>query len=180
MEAESFEDEEAAALLNEHYVSIKAREGAKRGEVLLGSSARHAGGGRHVAQSCAPTHANRQNRRQVDREERPDVDRVYMTYVQALTGRGGWPMSVWLTPGLEPIMGATYLPPAVRAQGRVLRVGGDWERVAHPWAGANNGRDLPAVGGACGGTAARLGAFCGGEGWSGASLAGRLRARPNA
>ncbi|KAI8467827.1 MAG: hypothetical protein J3K34DRAFT_454440 [Monoraphidium minutum] len=73
MERESFEDEEAAALLNSHYIAIK-----------------------------------------VDREERPDVDRVYMTYVQALTGGGGWPMSVWLTPRLEPIYGATYLPPTDR------------------------------------------------------------------
>src|SRR5207237_7020041 len=38
----------------------------------------------------------------VDREERPDVDRVYMSFVQATTGSGGWPMSVWLTPALEP------------------------------------------------------------------------------
>jgi uncharacterized protein len=47
----------------------------------------------------------------VDREERPDVDRVYMTFVQATTGSGGWPMSVWLTPGLEPFYGGTYFPP---------------------------------------------------------------------
>eukprot|EP00882_Tetradesmus_deserticola_P004133 GHRQ01004365.1.p1 GENE.GHRQ01004365.1~~GHRQ01004365.1.p1 ORF type:complete len:347 (+),score=129.66 GHRQ01004365.1:108-1148(+) len=47
----------------------------------------------------------------VDREERPDVDRVYMTFVQALTGGGGWPMSVWLTPGeLKPFYGGTYYP----------------------------------------------------------------------
>ena len=50
----------------------------------------------------------------VDREERPDVDRVYMTFVQATTGSGGWPMSVWLTPGLEPFYGGTYFPPAGR------------------------------------------------------------------
>jgi len=48
----------------------------------------------------------------VDREERPDVDRVYMTFVQATTGSGGWPMSVWLTPGLKPFYGGTYFPPA--------------------------------------------------------------------
>src|SRR5207253_3084093 len=48
----------------------------------------------------------------VDREERPDVDRVYMTCVQATTGSGGWPMSVWLTPGLKPFYGGTYFPPA--------------------------------------------------------------------
>ncbi len=47
----------------------------------------------------------------VDREERPDVDRVYMTYVQATTGSGGWPMSVFLTPTLEPFFGGTYFPP---------------------------------------------------------------------
>ena len=50
----------------------------------------------------------------VDREERPDVDRVYMTYVQAATGHGGWPLSVWLTPGLEPFFGGTYFPPEDR------------------------------------------------------------------
>jgi uncharacterized protein len=50
----------------------------------------------------------------VDREERPDVDRVYMTFVQATTGGGGWPMSVWLTPALEPFVGGTYFPPEDR------------------------------------------------------------------
>ena len=47
----------------------------------------------------------------VDREERPDVDRVYMAFVQATTGGGGWPMSVWLTPDLMPFFGGTYYPP---------------------------------------------------------------------
>lgn len=47
----------------------------------------------------------------VDREERPDVDHVYMTFVQATTGSGGWPMSVWLTPDLAPFFGGTYFPP---------------------------------------------------------------------
>ena len=47
----------------------------------------------------------------VDREERPDIDRLYMTYVQATTGGGGWPMSVWLTPELKPFFGGTYFPP---------------------------------------------------------------------
>jgi len=47
----------------------------------------------------------------VDREERPDVDQVYMTFVQATTGHGGWPMSVWLTPDLRPFVGGTYFPP---------------------------------------------------------------------
>src|SRR5260221_2289135 len=73
MERESFESEDLAAVLNEHFVSIK-----------------------------------------VDREERPDVDRVYMTFVQATTGSGGWPMSVWLTPELKPFYGGTYFPPAAR------------------------------------------------------------------
>jgi len=50
----------------------------------------------------------------VDREERPDVDRVYMTFVQATTGAGGWPMSVWLTPDLRPFFGGTYFPPTSR------------------------------------------------------------------
>ena len=73
MEHESFESPELAALLNQHFVSIK-----------------------------------------VDREERPDVDRVYMTFVQATTGSGGWPMSVWLTPELQPFYGGTYFPPSAR------------------------------------------------------------------
>jgi uncharacterized protein YyaL (SSP411 family) len=67
----------------------------------------------------------------VDREERPDVDRVYMTFVQATTGGGGWPMSVWLTPDLKPFVGGTYFPPEERygqpAFKRVL------ERIATAW-----------------------------------------------
>jgi uncharacterized protein len=67
----------------------------------------------------------------VDREERPDVDRVYMTFVQATTGGGGWPMSVWLTPNLKPFVGGTYFPPADRygqpAFKKVL------ERIAEAW-----------------------------------------------
>jgi uncharacterized protein YyaL (SSP411 family) len=70
MEAESFEDEEIACFLNQHYVAIK-----------------------------------------VDREERPDVDAVYMSAVQQLTGSGGWPMSVWLTAAREPFFAGTYFPP---------------------------------------------------------------------
>jgi uncharacterized protein len=50
----------------------------------------------------------------VDREERPDVDRIYMLFVQASTGSGGWPMSVWLTPQLKPFFGGTYFPPDSR------------------------------------------------------------------
>ena len=73
MEHESFEQDGVAAVLNEHFVSIK-----------------------------------------VDREERPDVDRVYMAFVQATTGSGGWPMSVWITPELKPFYGGTYFPPSSR------------------------------------------------------------------
>jgi uncharacterized protein YyaL (SSP411 family) len=47
----------------------------------------------------------------VDREERPDVDRVYMAALQAMTRGGGWPMSMFLTPDLKPFFGATYIPP---------------------------------------------------------------------
>ncbi len=67
----------------------------------------------------------------VDREERPDVDRVYMTFVQATTGGGGWPMSAWLTPRLEPFVGGTYFPPEDRfgqpAFKKVL------QRIAEAW-----------------------------------------------
>ena len=50
----------------------------------------------------------------VDREERPDVDRVYMAFVQATSGSGGWPMTVFLTPELKPFYGGTYFPPVSR------------------------------------------------------------------
>ena len=50
----------------------------------------------------------------VDREERPDVDKIYMTFVQATTGGGGWPMNVLLTPDLKPFFGGTYFPPEGR------------------------------------------------------------------
>jgi uncharacterized protein len=73
MEHESFEDEQTAALMNEHFVSIK-----------------------------------------VDREERPDLDSVYMDAVVSLTGHGGWPMTVFLTPSGEPFFGGTYYPPEPR------------------------------------------------------------------
>lgn len=52
----------------------------------------------------------------VDREERPDVDRIYMSYVQATTGSGGWPLSVFLTPQLQPFYGGTYFPPVNHAR----------------------------------------------------------------
>src|SRR3954471_1208748 len=73
MEHESFEDEETAAIQNEHFVNIK-----------------------------------------VDMEERPDVDQIYMNFVQLTTGRGGWPMNVFLTPDKRPFFGGTYFPPAPR------------------------------------------------------------------
>ena len=50
----------------------------------------------------------------VDREERPDIDAIYMNAVQALTGRGGWPMTVFLTPDLRPFYAGTYFPPEDR------------------------------------------------------------------
>jgi len=70
MAHESFEDEEIAALLNAHFVSIK-----------------------------------------VDREERPDIDEVYMGVCQAMTGSGGWPLSVFMTPDKKPFFSGTYFPP---------------------------------------------------------------------
>jgi uncharacterized protein len=73
MAHESFEDEDTAVFLNEHFVCVK-----------------------------------------VDREERPDVDAVYMEAVQAATGQGGWPMTVFLTPDAEPFYFGTYFPPAPR------------------------------------------------------------------
>ncbi|MEU5979869.1 thioredoxin domain-containing protein [Streptomyces sp. NPDC047315] len=73
MAHESFEDEETAAYLNEHFVAVK-----------------------------------------VDREERPDVDAVYMEAVQAATGQGGWPMTVFLTGDAEPFYFGTYFPPEPR------------------------------------------------------------------
>ncbi|XP_045035802.1 spermatogenesis-associated protein 20 isoform X1 [Daphnia magna] len=54
----------------------------------------------------------------VDREERPDVDKMYMSFVQAISGRGGWPMSVWMTPELKPVYGGTYYPPDDRYYGQ--------------------------------------------------------------
>ena len=67
----------------------------------------------------------------VDREERPDIDRIYMSYVQATTGGGGWPMSVWLTPDLKPFVGGTYFPPDNRhgRAGFPLIL----ERIAQAW-----------------------------------------------
>jgi uncharacterized protein len=73
MERESFEDEQTAALMNEHFVCVK-----------------------------------------VDREERPDVDALYMEAVQAMTGHGGWPLNVFVTPEQVPFFGGTYFPPEPR------------------------------------------------------------------
>jgi Highly conserved protein containing a thioredoxin domain len=68
----------------------------------------------------------------VDREERPDVDRLYMAFVQATTGQGGWPMSVWLTPEGKPFFGGTYFPP----EDRYGRIGfpGLCRQIARLWA----------------------------------------------
>jgi uncharacterized protein YyaL (SSP411 family) len=69
----------------------------------------------------------------VDREERPDLDQIYMAAVQALTGQGGWPMSVFLTPDLRPFTGGTYFPPDDRygrpGFARVLRTVAEWWRT---------------------------------------------------
>jgi len=70
MERESFENEQIAKIMNEHFISIK-----------------------------------------VDREQRPDVDRIYMNAVTMMTGSGGWPLSVFLTPDGKPFYGGTYFPP---------------------------------------------------------------------
>lgn len=75
MERESFENEEIAEIMNEHFVCIK-----------------------------------------VDREERPDLDDIYMSATQAFTRSGGWPMSVWLTPDQRPFYAGTYFPPTSRYQ----------------------------------------------------------------
>lgn len=69
MERESFEDEEVAELLNEHFIAIK-----------------------------------------VDREERPDIDHIYMSVCQALTGQGGWPLTIFMTPERKPFYAGTYFP----------------------------------------------------------------------
>ncbi|MDQ6644770.1 MAG: thioredoxin domain-containing protein [Chloroflexota bacterium] len=82
MERESFENEEIAAIMNQHFVSIK-----------------------------------------VDREERPDIDAIYMQAVQALTQQGGWPMTVFLTPDGRPFYGGTYFPPRDRQYGQQVMPG---------------------------------------------------------
>ena len=67
----------------------------------------------------------------VDREERPDIDRIYMLFVQASTGSGGWPMSVWLTPDRKPFFGGTYFPPDNRYGRPGFRM--ILERLAQSW-----------------------------------------------
>jgi len=70
----------------------------------------------------------------VDREERPDVDAIYMTAVQLLTGGGGWPMSVWLTADKEPFFGGTYFPPRDGARGAQRGFLGILEEIAQVYA----------------------------------------------
>lgn len=82
MERESFENPAIAALMNQHFVSIK-----------------------------------------VDREERPDIDNIYMQAVQAMTQQGGWPMTVFLTPDGRPFYGGTYFPPDDRHHGQYVMPG---------------------------------------------------------
>ena len=62
----------------------------------------------------------------VDREERPDVDQIYMAFVQASTGSGGWPMTVFVTPQLQPFFGGTYFPPQT-LENLLLRVAEEWK-----------------------------------------------------
>ncbi|XP_077407428.1 spermatogenesis-associated protein 20 [Vanacampus margaritifer] len=78
----------------------------------------------------------------VDREERPDVDKVYMTFVQATSGGGGWPMSVWLTPDLRPFIGGTYFPPT--DHGRRPGFKTVLNRIMQQW--QNNRRNLESNG----------------------------------
>jgi uncharacterized protein YyaL (SSP411 family) len=90
MAHESFEDEQTAAFMNEHFINIK-----------------------------------------VDREERPDLDDIYMNAVVAMTGQGGWPMSVFLTPEGKPFYGGTYFPP--RRRYNMPSFQEVLESVAHTW-----------------------------------------------
>ena len=69
----------------------------------------------------------------VDREERPDVDNIYLTFVQATTGNGGWPMNVWLTPDLKPFVGGTYFPAKDRdgipvLKNVLLQIADEWNK----------------------------------------------------
>jgi len=71
----------------------------------------------------------------IDREERPDVDRIYMNYVQASTGSGGWPLNVFITPDLEPIFGGTYWPGpgSTMAMGDHIGFVGILEKIRDVW-----------------------------------------------
>lgn len=90
MAHESFEDQEVADLLNEHFISVK-----------------------------------------VDREERPDIDHIYMTVCQALTGRGGWPLTIIMDADKQPFYAATYLPKSNR--GGMLGLMEILPRIAQIW-----------------------------------------------
>ena len=72
----------------------------------------------------------------IDREERPDIDRIYMNYVQATTGGGGWPLNVFLTPDLEPLFGGTYWPGPNSPTAHRDHVGflGILEKIRDTWA----------------------------------------------
>ena len=121
MEDESFQDDDVADLLNEHFVPIK-----------------------------------------VDREERPDVDSIYMTVCQTVTGRGGWPLSAWLTPEGKPFYVGTYFPKEPRRnmpgfQNLLERIAESWgddddrremENRADQWTAAAKDRleDVPSAG----------------------------------
>jgi len=80
----------------------------------------------------------------VDREERPDVDKVYMTFVQATTGGGGWPLSLWMSPSLNPVFGGTYFPP----EGNFGRPGFKQvlKALASQWDDADNRADMMEAG----------------------------------
>ena len=71
----------------------------------------------------------------IDREERPDVDRIYMNYVQATSGSGGWPLNVFITPDLEPIFGGTYWPGpgSTMAMGDHIGFVGILEKIRDVW-----------------------------------------------
>jgi hypothetical protein len=117
----------------------------------------------------------------VDREERPDIDSIYMNAVQQMTGHGGWPMTMFLTPRGEPFYGGTYYPPQPR-QGMpsfrqvLLAVAEAWnERRADVEQSAGEIRDVLAQSGAVAGTASPLNAEVLERAYAG--LAGRFEPR---
>ena len=99
MAHESFENEEIAAILNEHFVAIK-----------------------------------------VDKEERPDIDSIYMTVCQSFTGSGGWPTSIFMTPEQKPFFAGTYFPPASR--GRMVGMKQLLTIISDKWADDIERREL--------------------------------------